>query len=80
MERSFNELMSAVRKGDITSVQSCLTLASIDVNAVDEFDYSPLILVSYSFLLLALEGMAFWRQTNNILGSIDTDTLSADIG
>ncbi|KAF3942219.1 hypothetical protein ABW19_dt0209188 [Dactylella cylindrospora] len=42
------DLMSAIRVGDIRLVQSCLAQSAIDVNVVDEFDYSPLILYSVS--------------------------------
>ncbi|KAI1358689.1 BTB/POZ domain-containing protein [Xylaria arbuscula] len=42
---SFNELLEACRKGDLKRTQELIS-AGVNLNAVDKFDYTPLILAS----------------------------------
>ena len=42
---AFNELLEACRKGDLKRTQELIS-AGVNLNAVDRFDYTPLILVS----------------------------------
>lgn len=41
---AFNALCLACRKGDVEAVEALLSTPNIDINLVDEWDYSPLIL------------------------------------
>jgi ankyrin repeat and BTB/POZ domain-containing protein 1 len=41
---TFRELCEASRRGDVKVCQELITLGA-NINAVDEFDYSPLVLV-----------------------------------
>lgn len=45
-ERVFQELCMACRAGDHDTVDSLLAVPNVDINRVDEWDYSPLILAS----------------------------------
>lgn len=44
--KAFSEICLACRTGDIEVVDSLLTTPNLDINQVDEYDYSPLILSS----------------------------------
>ncbi|KAK6463848.1 hypothetical protein DFJ63DRAFT_138810 [Scheffersomyces coipomensis] len=46
LEKAFNDLCNACRTGDIEVVETLLSIPNLDVNQVDKFDYSPLILSS----------------------------------
>ncbi|EPS36927.1 hypothetical protein H072_9470 [Dactylellina haptotyla CBS 200.50] len=46
MVTAFAALMAAIRLGDIHSVQNHIANSRLDLNSVDQFDYSPLILAS----------------------------------
>lgn len=46
LERVFGELCLACRSGDFALVDALLSTPNLDVNQVDEWDYSPLILLS----------------------------------
>ncbi|ODQ56282.1 hypothetical protein SAICODRAFT_50859 [Saitoella complicata NRRL Y-17804] len=45
-KRLFDDLCEASRRGDLEAVDTLVTNYNVDVNQVDEFDYSPLILAS----------------------------------
>ncbi|KAK7203076.1 hypothetical protein BZA70DRAFT_283778 [Myxozyma melibiosi] len=42
----FTELCEACRRGDLEQVDNLVTTFGVDVNAIDEWDYTPLILAS----------------------------------
>lgn len=42
----FAELCDACRRGDLTAVDTMVTNYGVNINAIDDFDYSPLILAS----------------------------------
>ncbi|KAK9466811.1 hypothetical protein V1512DRAFT_262407 [Lipomyces arxii] len=42
----FHELCEACRRGDLEQVDNLVTTFGVDVNAIDEWDYTPLILAS----------------------------------
>jgi len=42
----FAELCDACRRGDLDAVDSLVTSYGVNINAIDAFDYSPLILAS----------------------------------
>lgn len=46
LEKAFAELCLACRVGDIDTVDSLLSTPNLDINQVDDWDYSPLILAS----------------------------------
>ncbi|KAK5636252.1 hypothetical protein RRF57_011964 [Xylaria bambusicola] len=45
LSEAFNELLEACRKGDLKRTQELIS-AGVNLNAVDKFDYTPLILAS----------------------------------
>lgn len=45
VSESFNKLCEACRKGDLKTCQEMIT-AGVNINARDQFDYTPLILVT----------------------------------
>ncbi|CAN3366145.1 hypothetical protein DICA2_E32418 [Diutina catenulata] len=44
--KAFEDLCAACRRGDVDEVEALLSTAGLDINQVDEWDYSPLILSS----------------------------------
>jgi hypothetical protein len=56
----FKYLMDAIRVGHIKVVQDCISAGKINLQAVDEYDYSPLILVC----------LAIWSRRYGILDSM----------
>lgn len=46
LAQAFDDLCMACRKGDIETVDYLLSTPELDINQVDEWDYSPLILAS----------------------------------
>ncbi|ABN67272.2 conserved membrane protein with BTB/POZ domain [Scheffersomyces stipitis CBS 6054] len=45
-KKVFSDLCMACRRGDLEAVDALLSTPNLDINQVDEFDYSPLILSS----------------------------------
>jgi ankyrin repeat/BTB/POZ domain-containing protein 1 len=48
LSTGFVQLCDACRRGDLKSCQEMI-VAGVNINARDQFDYTPLILVSISF-------------------------------
>lgn len=45
LSNEFNELLQACRRGDLKRTQELIS-AGVNINGKDEFDYTPLIIVS----------------------------------
>ena len=46
LSASFSKLCEACRRGDLKVCQEMITTEGVNINARDQFDYTPLILVS----------------------------------
>ena len=51
---NFRKLCEACRRGDLKSCQEMITTEGVNINARDQFDYTPLILVRALYLRFAL--------------------------
>ena len=57
LTEDFGKFLEACRRGDLKTCQNYIS-AGVNINGKDEFDYTPLIVVSGQVLVLCLETTA----------------------